>query len=106
MTVTVENKKPLIVPPAVQRRAGLTGRSQLEFRASRGVITITAKPPAADDEYTPAQRRAIDARLSESFEDIKNGRTHGPFDTADQAIKFLQKEIRTRKAGKRKTSKR
>jgi hypothetical protein len=106
MTVTVENKKPLVVPPSVQRRAGLTSRSQLEFRASRGVITITAKPPAAEDEYTPTQRRAIDARLMESAEHLKKGRVYGPFDTADQAIKFLQREIRTRKATSRKTAKR
>jgi hypothetical protein len=78
----------------------------LEFRASRGVITITAKPPTADDEYTSNQRRAIDARLKESAEDIKSGRTHGPFDTADEAIKFLKKEIRTHKASSRKTPKR
>jgi hypothetical protein len=37
--------------------------NQVEFRASGGVITITAKPPAADDEYTPEQRRNIDAQL-------------------------------------------
>jgi len=69
-------------------------------KASRGVISIVPKLPAADDEYTPAQRRIIDARLSEA----RKGPYHGPFDTADEAIKFLRKEIRSRKSVKRKTT--
>jgi hypothetical protein len=100
MTVTVKKKTPLVVPPAIQRPAGLTVGKQVEFRASGGVITITPKLPAADDEYTPAQRRVIDASLA----DARKGPYYGPFDTADEAVKFLRKEIRTRKTGKRKPS--
>src|SRR5258708_31608923 len=100
MTVTVKKKTPLVVPPAIQRRAGLTVGEQVEFRASGGVITITPKLPAADDEYTPEQRRIIDARL----EAASKGPYYGPFDTADEAIKFLRTEIRTRKAVKPKPS--
>ena len=99
MTVTVKNKTPLVVPPAVQRRAGLARRDELEFRASGGVITITAKPPASD-EHTPEQRRVIDTRLAEA----RKGPYYGPFGTADEAVKFLRKEIRGRKTGKRKRS--
>ncbi|MDP8981085.1 MAG: hypothetical protein M3O35_10890 [Acidobacteriota bacterium] len=93
-----QKKTPLVVPPAIQRRAGLTVGKQVEFRASGGVITITPKLPSADAEYTPEQRRVIDARLAKA----RNGPYYGPFDTADEAVKFLRKEIRTRKAGKRK----
>ena len=57
--------------------------------------------PNADDEYTPAQRRIIDARLAESLEDFKKGRTHGPFNTANEAIAFIRKEVKAR-AAKRK----
>ena len=95
MTVTVKNKTPLVVPSAVQRRAGLGQRDELEFRVSGGVITITAKPPVAD-EYTAEERRAIDARLSEA----RKGPYYGPFSTADEAVKFLRGEIRARKTGK------
>ena len=101
MTVTVKNKTPLVVPLAVQRRAGLTAGTKVEFRASGGVITITAKPLAADDEYTAEQRRAIDAELEEAGK----GPYYGPFETADAAIKFLHREIRKRKSGKSKTTK-
>jgi bifunctional DNA-binding transcriptional regulator/antitoxin component of YhaV-PrlF toxin-antitoxin module len=100
MTVTVKKKTPLVVPPAIQRRAGLTVGKQVEFTAIGGVITITPKLPAADDEYTPEQRRIIDARLANA----RKGPYYGPFDTADEAVKFLRKEIRTRKASKRKPS--
>lgn len=48
-----------------------------------------SKFPTADNEYTPEQRRFIDARLAESEDDIKRGRTFGPFDTADEVIEFL-----------------
>jgi hypothetical protein len=43
----------------------------------------------ADDEYTPEQRRLIDARLALSKDDFKNGRTYGPFETASEMIDFL-----------------
>jgi hypothetical protein len=68
-------------------------------RASGGVITILPKTQSADGEYTSAERRAIDARLAE----VRKGPYHGPFETADEAISFLRKEIKKRKASKRKT---
>ena len=48
--------------------------------------------PTADDEYTPAQRLIIDARLAKSEEDFKAGRTFGPFDTHAEFIASLHKE--------------
>lgn len=96
MTVTVKNKTPLVVPAAVQRRAGLGGRHELEFRASGGVITITAKPPVAD-EYTPEQRKKIDAQLKEAAK----GPFHGPFDTADEMISHIKGELKKRAAAKK-----
>ena len=107
MTITLKAKAPLVVPPSVQRKARLKAGDQVEFRAAPGKITIVSKSlvstAAADDEYTPEQRRIIEAQLAEGLEDIKQGRTYGPFDTAEDAIKFLHKEIRLRKATKRKT---
>src|SRR5438094_6881222 len=100
MTVTVKNKTGLTVPEVVQRQAGIKIGDRLEFKVSGGIINIIPKLPSADDEYTPAQRRVIDARLAEA----RKGPYHGPFETADQAIKFLNKEIRNRKANKRKTT--
>ena len=99
MTATVKNRIGLIVPPSIQHKAGLRTGDVVEFKVSGGVITILPKLPSADDEYTPQQRRSIDAQLDEA----EKGPFHGPFNTADEAIKFLHKEIRARKA-KRKAS--
>jgi len=100
MTVTVKGRTSLNVPPQIQRRAGIKVGDELEFRVSGGIINIIPKLPTADDEYTPAQRRVIDARLAEA----RKGPYYGPFETADDAIRFLHKEIRRRKAIKRKTT--
>jgi AbrB family looped-hinge helix DNA binding protein len=99
MTVIVKNKQELVVPQSVRRQAGIKSGDRLEFRVSGGIINIIPELPTADDEYTPAQRRVIDARLAEAQE----GPYHGPFTTADAAITFLKREIRARKI-KRKTS--
>jgi hypothetical protein len=56
--------------------------------------------PTAEDEYTPAQRHAIDAALAESDEDIRCGRVFGPFDTHEAFIASLHREsakLRARK---------
>jgi bifunctional DNA-binding transcriptional regulator/antitoxin component of YhaV-PrlF toxin-antitoxin module len=103
MTITVKNNAVgLVVPPSVRRRAGIKPGDRLEFKVSGGIINIIPKLPSADDEYTPAQRRAVDAQLKEATK----GPYYGPFETADAAIKFLRTEIRTRKRNTAKTTKR
>jgi bifunctional DNA-binding transcriptional regulator/antitoxin component of YhaV-PrlF toxin-antitoxin module len=96
MTVDVKNKPPVVVPPAALRRAGFKRGQQLEFRAAGGVITIVPKPPRSGDEYTPEQRRIIDAQLAEGLADVKAGRTHGPFDTADEMIPHMKAQPKKR----------
>jgi bifunctional DNA-binding transcriptional regulator/antitoxin component of YhaV-PrlF toxin-antitoxin module len=98
MTTIVKNKTGLIVPAAVQRRAGFKVGDELEFKASGGVITILPKLPSADDEYTPAQRRIIDAQLDEA----EKAPLHGPFNTADQAIAHIKGELKKRAAARHK----
>ena len=58
--------------------------------------------PNANDEYTPAQRRVIDARLAKATKEIKQGRTYGPFNTADEMIASMESELKKR-AAKRNT---
>jgi bifunctional DNA-binding transcriptional regulator/antitoxin component of YhaV-PrlF toxin-antitoxin module len=94
LTVTVKNKKPLIVPDAAFRRAGFKRGQELEVKASGGVITILPKTPSADDEYTPEQRRIIDARLAKGLADIRAGRVRGPFSTHREFINSLHKEAK------------
>jgi bifunctional DNA-binding transcriptional regulator/antitoxin component of YhaV-PrlF toxin-antitoxin module len=99
MTVAVRNNNttPLVVPSAVRRKAGFKSGQELEFKASDGVITIIPKLPDADDEYTPEQRRRIDADL----DDAAKRRFHGPFDSADEMIAHLKGELKERAAAKK-----
>ncbi len=50
--------------------------------------------PRADDEYTPEQRRIIDARLDKAMDQVKTGRTYGPFKTHDEMLTFLHGEVK------------
>ena len=97
MTVTVKDKAPLVIPTEVRRRAGLKNGDEIEFKVSRGVITVLAKSPTEDDEYTPAQRRLIDRGIARGLEDIRKGRVHGPFTTAAEAIADLRAHASRRK---------
>ena len=92
MTITLKEKTPLVVPLNMQRQAGIKAGDRVEFRASRGVITILTKPqPAAgNEEYTPEQHRAIRAQLAESLEDVRKGRVYGPFATVSELERSLR----------------
>jgi AbrB family looped-hinge helix DNA binding protein len=94
MTVVVTSKDELIVPRSVRRKAGIKTGDRVEFKVSGGVINIVPKLPSADDEYTPTQRKIVDARLKLSLEAVKKGRTAGPFDTAAEMATALNRDIR------------
>jgi len=100
MTVTVKSNTPLTVPAQLQRRAGFKPGNRVTFKVSRGIINIVPDLPSPDDECTPAQRRIIDAEIK----DARKGPYYGPFATADEAIKFLRRELRHRRAAERKTT--
>jgi hypothetical protein len=98
MATTAKSVLPLVARSAIRRKASFKGGDELEFKAGSGVITSSCRPPVAGDEYTPAQLRIIDARLTEA----RKGPYHGPFETAEEAIRFIRKEIRNRKVTKSK----
>lgn len=74
MTVTVKRRDQLVVPASVQRRARIKAGDRLQFKGSGGMIMIIPELPTADDEYTPDQRRVVDARLAEA----RKGPYYGP----------------------------
>lgn len=93
MTITIKRKTPLIVPATVQRQAGIKAGDRVQFSASQGRITILTTPQTADDneEYTREQRRAINAQLAESLEDVRKGRVYGPFATVAELESSLRR---------------
>jgi hypothetical protein len=103
MTITVKNKTALLVPPTVQRKAGTEVGDRLEFRVSGGMINIVPKLPAAEDEYTPRQRRMIDARLDKAAEEVKKGHVSPAFETVAEFAAALKADAKKLK-GKAKRS--
>lgn len=96
VTITVRGKAGLVVPPSVRRQAGIKAGDRLEVNASRGMITIVAKPNGTKDEYSPDQRRMIDREVAKGLDDVKRGRVHGPF-TPLAGTRFIRAELRKRK---------
>ena len=90
-----------MAPSSVQRKTGIKAGDKLEFRASRGVITILPKLPSADDDYTPEQRRKVDAELAKGLQDLKEGQTSGPFNTTDEMIASMKQQLKKRASGKK-----
>lgn len=90
MTKILKERDPLIVPPSIRRRAGIKAGDRLEFKATRGVITIVSRSQAPLADETPAQRRIIDAQLAEGLEDIRRGRVSRRFDTVDEMLASLK----------------
>ena len=80
MTTVVKKKTPIVIPEALQRRAGIVP----------GDITIVANPPSDAAEYTPEQRKIVDAQLAEGLEDIRKGRVSRRFDTVDEMLASLK----------------
>ena len=98
-TARIQHKGQVTIPTRLRNQAGLSKGDLVEFSMQRGKIVITPKLvidrsafPNADDDYTPAQRKIIDARLVKSDEDIKAGRVFGPFETHAEFIASLHKE--------------
>ena len=64
-------------------------------------MTILRKLPTAEHEYTPEQRRIVDARLAEGLADIKAGRTLGPFNSANEMIAHMKAQVKKSAKAKR-----
>jgi bifunctional DNA-binding transcriptional regulator/antitoxin component of YhaV-PrlF toxin-antitoxin module len=78
MTVTIKHKVPLVVPPAVRRRAGFKSGDKLEFKVTGGVVTILPKPDPGDT-LTPEEEKVVrrgEAQLKrgelKSWRDVKH----------------------------------
>lgn len=102
MTVAVKNRKSIVVSPAALRQAGFKSGQELEVKVWGGAITILPKVPTADDEYTPAERRAIDRGIAASEKDYKESRSYGPFRTHEDFIASLHAEAAKLRGKKRK----
>ncbi|MDQ2948740.1 MAG: AbrB/MazE/SpoVT family DNA-binding domain-containing protein [Acidobacteriota bacterium] len=103
--VAVKNKYQVVIPLSVRNQVGVNVGDLLEAKVERGKITFTPKLVIdrsqfsnADDDYTAAQRKLIDTQLAKAMK----GRTHGPFDSANEMIAHMKGELKKRAAKKTK----
>ena len=100
MTVIItDDRTELVLPAHIRRQAGIKPGDQMDVRVSGGIVTLIPKLPVAGDEYTPQQRRVIDAQIAEGLDDIRKGRVSPRFDTVDEMLASL-KTPKTMKAAK------
>jgi len=84
--VTVKTKYQIVIPRAIREQAGVGIGDLLEAKVEKGKITF-------------APKSVLDRHLAEGLEDLKKGRTHGPYKSAKDAIVAL--EARAKKLSKR-----
>ena len=111
--VKVQNNGQVTIPPRLRSQAGISEGDLVEASFDRGRIVLTPKPiidrskfPSAEDEFTPEQRRVIDREIARGLEDIKQGRTYGPFNTVEEMAASIEGNIKkSRRATKKSTGK-
>ena len=94
----IQNKGQVTIPTAIRRKAGLSKGDLVNFAFQRGRIIVTPRVvidrsqfPTADDEYTPEQRRIVDAELAEGLADIKAGRVSKVYSDVGEFVAHLHK---------------
>jgi AbrB family looped-hinge helix DNA binding protein len=83
--VTVKNKFQIVIPRQVRDQIRVEIGDLFEADVEEGKITLTPKS-------------VVDRHLAEGLEDLRNGRTHGPYSTAKEAVAAL--ESRRKQRGK------
>ncbi|MGA2713759.1 MAG: AbrB/MazE/SpoVT family DNA-binding domain-containing protein [Bryobacteraceae bacterium] len=87
--VTVKNKFQIVIPQHVRKQVRIEIGDVLEAAVENGKITFTPKS-------------LIDRHLAEGLEDARNGRTHGPYASAVDAIRALEARAKRHAAKRRK----
>jgi AbrB family looped-hinge helix DNA binding protein len=85
--IRVNPKGQVTIPTRLRERVGLNTGDFVEARLERGKITLTPQT-------------LLDRDIAESLQDVKSGRTYGPFDTVEEMTRSL-KSHRRRGATKR-----
>ena len=86
--VKVKEKYQVTLPASLRRKAGLAVGDLLEATVEGKKITFTPKG-------------VVDRELALALEDVRKGRTHGPFNTVDELMRSLTRDVKKRKQGKR-----
>jgi len=88
MTV-ITCQEEIVVPRSIRRKAGIKSGDRVEFVPSAGTITIRLKQTKG--EHTQAERRAIDRGIAQSQKEYRQGKSAGPFSTAQEFLADLHR---------------
>jgi AbrB family looped-hinge helix DNA binding protein len=81
--VTVKTKFQVVIPQSIRKRVHLDIGDLLEASIDNGRIIFTPKT-------------VVDRHLAEGLEDVAQGRTHGPYRSAAEAISALERRAKRR----------
>jgi AbrB family looped-hinge helix DNA binding protein len=84
--VRVHRRGQVTIPARLRERAGIAGGDLLDARVERGKIV-----------FTPTS--LIEREIAQGMDDVRRGRLHGPYESADEAIRALHGMLK--KTGKR-----
>jgi AbrB family looped-hinge helix DNA binding protein len=87
--VTVKTKFQIVIPQSIRKRVRLDIGDLLEAAFENGKITFTPKT-------------VLDRHLAEGLEDLARGRTHGPYESATEAVSALERRTVKRNKNPRK----
>lgn len=79
--VTVKNKFQIVIPQHIREQVHVEVGDLLGANVEDGKITFTPK-------------NLVDRHVAEGLEDIRKGRTHGPYESAAAAIEALEKRAK------------
>jgi AbrB family looped-hinge helix DNA binding protein len=101
--VKLQKKGQLTIPNHMREQIGLAEGDYIQVTSRGGKIILEPAQVVtrtAAEELTRAQKRQLDARLTEGLADIKAGRVHGPFATAKDASAYIERTVKERKHSK------
>ncbi len=91
-------KSEIVVPRSIRRKAGIKLGQPVKFEVAGSTIIIEPAVDDKDDEYTPAQRRAIMRRIAQSEKEFAEGKGLGPFNTVEEHMASLNSKTPRRKS--------
>ena len=82
--VKIKEKYQVTLPASVRDKVGVVVGDLLEAEVNGNQITLTPK--------SVVDRAFVEKRLAEGLDDLKAGRTYGPFSSARDAVRSLRRE--------------
>ncbi len=84
-------RRQVVIPKNIWNELRLKEGDFVEVkRQKRSLLIIPKKLVDADEELTPKEKAAIDARIEQGLRDIAQGRVAGPFRNAGEVMRALR----------------